>query len=111
MNGTYHNLRPPSTIKTPGPLQNAGNLLGLGLKFCLQSPCPRPINLNTGIKRFERDVRLKHTFALDITPYKKANCTLNLPGNLHADPLVSKGFTQNCHSQLVNKRDYFVNPQ
>ena len=33
INATYHNLCPPSSIPDTDPLQNTGNLLGLGLKF------------------------------------------------------------------------------
>ena len=54
----YHNL----CIRTSPP-PAAGQLLGLGLKFCIQSRDPSETDLELGIKRFERDVRLAYEFA------------------------------------------------
>ena len=58
---TYHDLRPPELIER-SPLK-FGKLLGLGLKFRIQEERPRESDLNASIVRFERDVRLKYTFA------------------------------------------------
>ena len=55
---SYHNLC--TTIQPP---QGAGNLLGLGLKFCIQTKKPSEEKLINGINRFKRDVRLAHFFA------------------------------------------------
>ena len=54
-NSTFHNL---CTSHTPPP--NLGRTLGLGLKFCIQTPYPQ----NTmDFERFGRDARLKYIFA------------------------------------------------
>ena len=54
----YHNLCINST-----PPAAIGQLLGLGLKFCIQTPVPSESGLSLGLKRFERDVRLNYEFA------------------------------------------------
>ena len=54
----YHNL-----CKNQQPIQGIGQLLGLGLKFCIQTKKPSETKLLQGIERFKRDVRLKHYFA------------------------------------------------
>ena len=54
----YHNL-----CKKEKPPPALGNLLGLGLKFCIQDKKPSEESLQIGIKRFKRDIRLKHSFA------------------------------------------------
>lgn len=55
---SYHNL-----CRRLNPPAGAGKLLGLGLKFCLQSCKPDNKVLEHSLKQFERDVRIKYTFA------------------------------------------------
>ena len=54
----YHNL-----CEYSSPPAAAGQLLGLGLKFCIQEPIPSQEALDRGLERFERDVRLRYEFA------------------------------------------------
>ena len=64
----YHNL----CLSTSSPPLGIGNTLGLGLKFCIQSPTPST-NLNSSFNRFIDDVRKRFIFAglkLNITPKK-----------------------------------------
>ena len=57
-NMSFHNLcthnDPPEGVK---------QLLGLGLKFCIQSRRPQQNTINTAINRLERDTRLRYRFA------------------------------------------------
>ena len=54
----YHDLT--KTIKTP---ENIEELLGLGLKFCIQSRRPEEISLTEGMSRMRRDIRLNYIFS------------------------------------------------
>ena len=54
----YHNL-----CTYLNPPVNCGELLGLGLKFCVQNRRPNLLSLQLGVERFTRDVRLKFFFA------------------------------------------------
>ena len=56
----YHEL---CTDLKPPP--NSGELLGLGLKFCLQSRRPYSKPLTSTFERLERDTRLKYFFGTD----------------------------------------------
>ena len=56
----YHDLS--TTIKPP---ENIGKLLGLGLKFCIQSRRPDKASITEGMARMRRDVRLKYIFTED----------------------------------------------
>ena len=58
---TYHDLRSPQELAT-NPL-DFGCLLGLGHKFCIQESRPNRETLVRTFERFNRDVRLKYTFA------------------------------------------------
>ena len=60
-----HKTKPPPAL---------GNLLGLGLKFCIQTKKPSETKLIEGIKRFKRDIRLKHKFA---------GCNIDNDGTYH----------------------------
>ena len=55
---SYHNLCTKLT-----PPDGIGLLLGLGLKFCIQSRRPNNISIDNTINRFTRDIRLKYLFA------------------------------------------------
>ena len=55
---SYHNLCTKLT-----PPDGIGLLLGLGLKFCIQSRRPNSISIDNTINRFTRDIRLKYIFA------------------------------------------------
>ena len=57
-NMAYHNL-----CTYTSPPANIGSLLGLGLKFCIQSRRPFKDSIRGGIDRMRRDVRLKYLFA------------------------------------------------
>ena len=57
---TFHNLCTDPNLQPPPTL---GNLLGLGLKFCIQEKRPSENDLDEAIKRFEKDARTKYTFA------------------------------------------------
>ena len=57
----YHDLRSPQELAT-NPL-DFGRLLGLGHKFCIQESQPKSKTLVSTFDRFNRDVRLKYTFA------------------------------------------------
>ena len=58
-NLSYHNL---CNSENPPPLTTM--LLGLGLKFCVQTRQP-PRQLNTAIQRLKRDVRLRYQYHND----------------------------------------------
>ena len=57
-NMTFHNL---CVSSSPPPTSNT--LLGLGLKFCLQTRRPLTSKINEGIIRMTRDIRLKYHLA------------------------------------------------
>ena len=57
-NMAYHNL-----CTYTSPPANIGSLLGLGLKFCIQSRRPFKDSIREGMDRMRRDVRLKYLFA------------------------------------------------
>ena len=69
---SYHNLC--SNLKPPN---NIGTLLGLGLKFCIQTLRPISSSINDSIGRFTRDVKLEYAFAgfedEEETEYNKFN--------------------------------------
>ena len=56
-NMAFHNLCQNATLP-PG----IANLLGLGLKYCLEAPLPRSqlTGLQQSLTRFERTVRIRH---------------------------------------------------
>ena len=58
---TYHDLRSTQELVS-NPL-DFGCLLGLGHKFCIQESRPKRETLVSTFERFNRDVRLKYTFA------------------------------------------------
>ena len=60
---TYHDLRSPEELAR-NPL-DFGCLLGLGHKFCIQESMPKREALVSTFERFDRDVRLKYTFACE----------------------------------------------
>jgi hypothetical protein len=55
-NMSYHNLCSPSAAP-PG----LASLLGMGLKFCIESPRPNQ-RIGTSLRRFQRSVRLHFHF-------------------------------------------------
>ena len=55
---SYHNL-----CTKLNPPDGIGTLLGLGLKFCIQSRRPINTSIDDTIDRFTRDIRLKYAFA------------------------------------------------
>ena len=57
-NMTFHNL-----CSTYNPPENIQQLLGLGMKYCIQSRRPQKGTIEAGVSRFARDVRLKYRFA------------------------------------------------
>ena len=57
---TYHNLCTNPEIQPPPGIEE---LLGLGLKFCIQEQRPSDTELKEGLERFERDIRIKYTMA------------------------------------------------
>ena len=54
---SYHNLC--TNLKPPDGI---GILLGLGLKFCIQTQRPISASIDKSIDRFTRDVRLKYAY-------------------------------------------------
>ena len=59
---SFHDLRPPIHHDTKHTF--AGNVLGLGLKFCLQEKHPdHKVFITSTAPNFKRDGRLKYFFA------------------------------------------------
>ena len=80
----YHNL-----YKTIAPPENLGSLLGLDLKFFIQSRRPSKNYILKRIKRMRRDIRMKYFFcgeeeANDYNPelYIKSDWNPSLANNL-----------------------------
>ena len=101
---SYHNL---CTTQQPPP--GIGNLLGLGLKFCIQEKQPSKQKLEEGIQRFKRDIRLKHFFAGTIEnpnykKYKKIYIKSNFdPKTIHRDLKLENTLT-NFENKLISAR-------
>ena len=53
----FHNL-----CTTTAPPPNIGNLLSLGLKYCIKTPYPKKNSLTDAFTRFRRDIRLRYFF-------------------------------------------------
>jgi hypothetical protein len=66
-NMAYHNL-----CSNASPPPGIASLLGLGLKFCIESPRPNQ-RIGNSIRRFQRTVRLHFHFSNEEKENKEAN--------------------------------------